>query len=54
MLKGKIIIYLLYMAVPYVLLYILENLYDSLVSVQTSLIETGLFAVSFGVFTLFI
>lgn len=54
MLKGQIIIYLLYISVPNVFLYILEQLYGQMVTVQTSLIETGLFAVSFGVFTLFI
>lgn len=42
------------MTVPYILMYILETLYGDLVSVVTSLIETGLFAVSFGVFTFLI
>lgn len=53
MLKGQLIIYLFSISIPYIFLYVIENLYEQF-SVQTSQIETALFAVSFGIFTLFI
>jgi hypothetical protein len=54
LIKISVVAYLFAISVPYGMLYIMEQLYSSQITLYTSLIEAIIFAISFSMYTLFV